>query len=86
MAKTIKKEKVKKYKYIVLHEHRFGTDTNQFQSSIKPELLVGSYYGEELEISEELAKVIETVGIDFEPERGESLYIETFDKKIKDIG
>ena len=87
MAKTIKKEKTKKYKYLLLHEHRFGISNYQFQSSIKPELLVGSYYGEDQEISEELAKVIENLGIDFELEREEeSIIIETIDKKIKDIG
>jgi len=85
MAKTIKKEKVKKYKYFVIHEHRFGTSNYQFQSSIKPKLLVGSYFGEDQEISEELAEVIEKLGINFEPEREETICIEIIDKKIKDI-
>jgi len=86
MAKTVKKEKVKKYKYILIHEHRFGTSNYQFQSSIKPELLVGSYFGEDQEISEELAEVIERLDINFEPGREETICIETIDKKIKDIG
>lgn len=55
-------------KYILIHEHKYGTTISVIQSTLEIELL-----------RDNLEKIAEVVGTDFEPDKGERLELTVID-------